>query len=797
MSPSKFATVSLAALAMAAASLSGAHAAETEENALDEIVVVANDKAGLIERAPTTTINGIDKPLIETARSASFASDLTMQRYGIETVDDLVAVSPGAFTASFYNVPGSVSLRGTLAEVYFRGFKRIENRGNYPTILSATEQVEIVRGPPTAFNGPGKVGGFLNFVPKTARVEGAYLTAVTGAVQAVGGSYGKKNLSAEIGLPANVGSVKGGVYAYGELEDSGSYYRGVTPEHQLVQLSADFSTDNGFFLAFGGMFFNSDGYVQTPGWNRLTQDLVDNQTYVRGRDTTIVDRDGNGRLTPNEIGATLTRGYTPGVVPAIDQRFVLDTGLGVSKISPRDVFISDADFAEAETQTYYVDFGKRFSEKHVLKAQVFYDRLATKRFVSYGFPAAYDTWVAEGRLTYNGEFATPDRELVTKLVTGLSWRTFEGNRKESNSFIGLDRRDILAGATPGDIFDSPFTDEPGNVGLPWNLYNISKWHDRSVFGVADITIYDRLNLVFGGRYDDYSVKSQDIGTAASAVNRRGFKDARGKGTYQLSASYKLPLGLMPYVTYAETAALEVSQAGDINPAQVSNKSWVSDSDLREAGVKGQWFDGALLASFSAYRQTRTALNAISNTIVGHRAKGLELELRWVASKNLSFSFNGNSQKTIVKGPDNGFVYIPSYVALTSGVTGFGGGYAVFAYSSFPERRVDYELTTIPRNVATLYSTYTSDEHGWGRAGGTVGVRYVSETSGTVPGAVKYPSYATVAASAFWQKELWTVSLNVDNVLNKLYFTPVADVYANVAVLPSKGREWRVTLRRSF
>src|SRR6478735_7873894 len=104
------------------------------------------------------------------------ASGLTLERYGVETVDDLVAISPGAFTASFYGVPGSVNLRGTLAEVYFRGFKRIENRGTYPTPLGATDRVEIVRGPPTAFNGPGKVGGFLNFVPKTARVEDHYLS---------------------------------------------------------------------------------------------------------------------------------------------------------------------------------------------------------------------------------------------------------------------------------------------------------------------------------------------------------------------------------------------------------------------------------------------------------------------------------------------------------------------------------------------------------------------------------------------------------------------------------------------
>jgi len=797
MSKSSYRTALLAAL-LASVSMQGVLAAEADDNnTVEEIAVIANDRAGLIERRPSNTVNGIDKPLIETARSASFASDLTLERYGIQTVDDLVAVSPGAFTASFYGVPGSVALRGTLAEVYFRGFKRIENRGTYPTPLGATEQVEIVRGPPTAFNGPGKVGGFLNFVPKTAKLEGRYLTSPTAVVEATVGSYGKKNINAQIGLPANFGTVEGGVYAYGELEDSKSFYRGISPKHQLLQISSDFSLPNGFFLAAGGMYYHSDGYVQTPGWNRITQDLVDNQNYTRGRDTNIVDLDGNGRITPNEIGASLVKGYTPGVVPSIDQRFVLDTGLGTSKIGPRDVYISSRDFSKTETQTLYLDFGKRFGPDHTLKAQIFYDRLGNNRFVSYGFPASYDTWVAEGRITYNGEFSTADRRMVLKTVTGVSWRTFEGERRESTSSLALDRRDILAGAQPNDIFDDPFSIEPGGIGLKWDLNNISKWRDLGAFTVLDLTLYDRLNLVFAGRYDDYVVKSQDVGAAASAANRRGYKDGRGKGTYTLSASYKTPFGLMPYVTYAETAALEVSQAGDVNPGTVANKSWVSDSDLREAGVKGQWLNGALLGSLSFYRQTRTALNSISLTVTGHRAKGAELELRWIASKNLSFSFNGNKQKTIVKGPDNGFIYIPSYVAQTAGVNGYGGSYAVFAYSTFPSRRVDYEYTQIPRHVASFYATYTTDETERGQGGVTAGFKYVTKTSGTVPGAVVYPSYAVANASAFYAYGPWTATLNVDNLFDKLYFTPIADVYTNVGVLPSMGRQWRLTVQRRF
>ncbi|HMO42162.1 MAG TPA: TonB-dependent receptor, partial [Phenylobacterium sp.] len=53
------------------------------------------------------------------------------------------------------------------------------------------------------------------------------------------------------------------------------------------------------------------------------------------------------------------------------------------------------------------------------------------------------------------------------------------------------------------------------------------------------------------------------------------------------------------------------------------------------------------------------------------------------------------------------------------------------------------------------------------------------------------------AAAYVARGPWMARLNIDNLFDKLYFTPVADVYANVAVLPGAGRQWRLTVQRSF
>jgi iron complex outermembrane receptor protein len=116
----------LLASAMAVGALVSSHAQAEDApqaDAVDAVIVQARDKAGLLEKQPSTTVFGLEKPLLETPRSASFVSDTTLTRYGIETIDGLTAVSPGTYTASFYGVPGALNIRGTLAENYFRGFK--------------------------------------------------------------------------------------------------------------------------------------------------------------------------------------------------------------------------------------------------------------------------------------------------------------------------------------------------------------------------------------------------------------------------------------------------------------------------------------------------------------------------------------------------------------------------------------------------------------------------------------------------------------------------------------------------
>ena len=137
----------------------------------DTVTVDAKlDPFKVMPSRPTNSLFGIDKPIAEIPRSISMIESDHIARYDVRTVNDLVTVAPGSFTGSYFGVPGSLFVRGEPGDNFFRGFRRVENRGNYATPVAATDHIEIVKGPPSPIYGGGKIGGFLNSCPRRRAV---------------------------------------------------------------------------------------------------------------------------------------------------------------------------------------------------------------------------------------------------------------------------------------------------------------------------------------------------------------------------------------------------------------------------------------------------------------------------------------------------------------------------------------------------------------------------------------------------------------------------------------------------
>ncbi len=116
------------------------------------------------------------------------------------------------------------------------------------------------------------------------------------------------------------------------------------------------------------MYYHSNGDVQTPGWNRLTQDLIDNGTYITGSDTSLSTHGKPSSLStiwaaiPISSVPTYTPLYIamPGCGACTDATHTLDSGLGTTHLDWRTVYIAPGvDFSNTITHTGFVELAPR------------------------------------------------------------------------------------------------------------------------------------------------------------------------------------------------------------------------------------------------------------------------------------------------------------------------------------------------------------------------------------------------------------------------------------------------------
>ena len=772
---------------------------------IDEIIVVA-DPLEFIALEGSRTVYGLDLDYDEIPRAISSIGDDAIERFNIDSVDDLAAVAPGTFTGSFFGVPGSVTLRGNRADSYFRGFKRAENPGTFPTPIGASERIEVVRGTTPALYGAGRVGGFINVTPLTALTQRRIGAA--GSLVEIGGtlgSYGKRIAHGSAGAAFDVGGKDAGVFGYVEYENSESFYRGVEPERFLFQGAASLSDDR-WSLEIGGAFYSSDGYRQTIGWNRVTQALIDDGVYITGRDTDLTDLNGDGKLTPDEVDAAVGSFFgTSNIRQFIDfgvfpsPAFALDAGVGAGTLSRRTVFISDRDIADAATGTAYADLTVD-AGAGALRLQAFYDSLDGRLYQSYGFAAEYIADVVELRASY--EFPLIFGPVTLDSLVGASWRRYDNETRQTflSGYLVVDRRDLTVGPTGDDIFDDPFSDDA--TGIPWDTDLSSLTTDLAFFAVTNAELTDRLSLLASLRLDRFAASSINEGTTIfnPALGFTRYEGEEFRPSYEASLSYEAFEGVRAYATYAESNALETNDAGGIEVDRIDQGNFVADSELIEAGVKAK--TDAVTASLAFYRQERTRADPFGN-LDRETSKGVEAELRWLISDRWSANGAVTVQETRVAPPGpcgsgNGeFIVLPPSRLGLSPADGYGGLFAALNASCLPELQNGYRRRTAPTALASAFVTYTSPEISLGAFGATAGAVYVGDTGGKIANAIRLPAYALAKASLYWERDNLRITAHADNLFDKRYFLPVQNVYEEVGALPGRGREFQISLTASF
>lgn len=741
----------------------------------------AADVYDVLPNRESSSVFGTARTQQDTPRSVTLLESTLIDLYGIQTVNDFVAVTAGTFTGNYFGVPGALDVRGERADNFFRGFRRIENRGNFPTPVAGTDYVEIIKGPPPPVYGGGKVGGILNFIPKSAKSKTTkFIDKPVGITTATVGTYGKKVGSIEYGTPFTLLGKRSGAYAFLESEDSGSYYHDIYNKDTLFQLAVDTELSDSVLLEYGGMAQWAK-LNQSLGWNRVTQAMIDGDgTYLAGRPGLNLDTNGNGFLSPSEVGAyaleqfAFANPFPYGALSASQQAaFALDPStVKTVKLSHHQVQAESIDFSKTDALTGFFDITKTYGPDASLKTQSFYDSMNHTKYSSYGFTADYTDVVFENKTTLHYKFE-PAKDTVMDTISGISYRYTSGDERESRGrgYQVLDRRDISYGATGNDRFEGAHT---GTGNVPYNWRQIGTSSNFGIFGLLDTTWEQKFSLILSARWDNYKATTNgtDLGGVFAKVT-----DSQDAFTYNASLSYKAPCGLTPYLTYAESSYVELGQGGMIDRLNLEGGTWLQDSKITEAGVKGTLLDNRLYATLAWYEQQKTAFNSQAGSFDRYKSKGLEFEARYVPTKSLSFTAAATWQKTTLLNSPFFLGVTPSYLGLDP-VKSYGGRYvAVGGLIGVP---TNLETPT-PRKVFSVGGTYTSAS-GWGAS---LGGSYVSSMYAGYLQQIRLPSYFVTRAALFYHKGPWSLRLNATNILDEKYYTPQF-LFWDTFISPSVG-----------
>jgi iron complex outermembrane receptor protein len=761
----------------------------------DEVTVDAQlDPFKVMPTRATDSLFGIDKPIAEIPRSISLIEADHIARYDVRTVNDLVTVAPGSFTGSYFGVPGSLFVRGEPGDNFFRGFRRVENRGNYATPVAATDHIEIVKGPPSPIYGGGKIGGFLNFQPKTARSASAkWMEHPQGKGTVTYGSYDQRILSGEVGVPFTVNGHRAGFYAFGQYENSNSFYRGIYSKSALGQIAFDMELAPGWRTEFGLQGYNAKR-PQNIGWNRVTQDLIDKKQYLAGVPLVNLSHNGNDLTLVDLKGGALEQfafqqnmGVLFKFVPDFATQaslFKLDPAtVHTVTLSHRDIFVDSPDFSDATTYTAYFDVIRDVRPGLTIKNQTFYDSMDHQKFSTYGFGADYQPWVIENKTSI--DWTTKFNPSVTmKSAAGFAYRYSGVSAGESRGrgYQVIDRRDISRGALPNDRFQGPFN-SGGQIGF--NYFQDGSYGDSGAFMLSSVDV-KKLNVIGGIRVDHYT---PDFTGRFNGEPNQHATSSDTAATYNASASVAAGKGFHPYFTWATSTYLELGQGSELDQSMVAAGTYLQDSNLYEGGVKYSGVQGRAFASASLFRQKRTAVNKESGDIDYFRTTGLEVEARAAISRKVSFTAAYTWQK-----PEQ--LNVPFLLGIPPSLLGLSpqDGYAgrFVGLASIFNIQAPVRVPGQPANVGSIFGTYSFRRD----AGVTLGTTAVSAVNAGYVSGVRLPGYAVWRASTYWRRSDWTLNLAINNVFNKEYYQSQF-LFWDVFIKPSELRTASLTLTYGF
>ncbi|MBL9207072.1 MAG: hypothetical protein JNN01_18420 [Opitutaceae bacterium] len=778
---------------------SGEAVTELERFIASETSVQSSDSLSQNSRPVTNLFLG-SQSVFDTPRSVTILTPEAMKQFGVKTFDDLDKVGAGLTRPNIFGIPGLPFIRGDNAAVFYNGMLRIPNQNETPTSFGSLDAMDIVKGPAPAQFGPTNGGGYVNFIPKSP-----YYDKFRGSVQLQVGSYEYYNTQVDLGGPVLVGGKPMAYRISITNQQAQSYYDDIKNDYISVYASAKAKLTPKLTLFTGGEYYNFKSN-ENAGWNRLTQDLVDNGNYIYGdMDPNTVSGDYKGftdpRLIRNQVDIAFSTGYDPNlaiVVPAADfqARFGAPTGAGgaytsgaaaaatvvnylgklygykytpayftaggqlfTKKIEGNQVLSDRSDYANSETFIYFGDLSYAADNGRTVSAKTLFEWIKTRKLSSYGFAHDSDSYSIMEKLQVDENHTVAG--VPVALQYGADAHYTYNNDANDFGVEPFNRRDVSSDyiAPQSVVLAGP------QVGWPAGYVGGSRstLSQLGLFAQFAAKFSDSFTVYGGVRAEGASFELKTPKEfAVQAATRTGGKNY---WSASLNPIFKVNNQVSLYASLQRGTVLTPGQTGGVNGGEGN----FAETPFYEGGAKVNLIEGKLFASLAAYEFKKTTLATLpigGLDSTEYKSEGVEFELTYTPTKNLSIVANYGEQesKYVNAFPFGTRPFTPQQVALYSGSIQYGPFGQGPTGSRFVNNK-EGKRAGLPEKGGNLYVVYEFDS-GFGFG---VGPNYKSAFWLDNEHTIRLPKAVVWNANLFYKTKRFEVLLRLSNFTDEDYF----------------------------
>ncbi len=738
--------------------------------------------------------------LLDTPRSVTVLTPEAMRQLAVRGFDDLDRAGAGLTRPNIFGIPGLPFIRGDNAGVYFNGMRRIPNQNETPTSFGSLESMDIVKGPAPAQFGPTNAGGYVNFIPKSP-----YFDRFRGSIETTFGRWDHFNTQVDVGGPVLLGDTPLAYRVSITSQQADSYYNNVGNDYISVYaaLKARLSEK---LTVFAGTEYYSFKSNENAGWNRVTQDLIDNGNYIYGEMDPNTTSPAFGGFTNNDLVDDFfpTQNAVPLgvddpnlalVVPAADfqARFGVPTGAGsayltgpaaaaipiffqgslfgykytpgyfsgggrlfTKKIEGNQVLSDPSDFADSTTAIFFTDLVWSLDNDRRFSAKTFAEYILTEKLSSYGFAHNSDSVAFEQKLAFDEKRTIGG--VRTTLQYGADYR-FTYNSDANDFFVEpFNRRDV---SNPVITAQSIVLAGPQ---LGWALIggSESRLHQLGFFGQARFEFTDTFSVFAGLRAE--RAWFQTRGTPKESAVKEPFTS--GNKSYwsgSINPILKVTDNVSLYAAIQQGTSLNPAQTGGVNGGE---RNFV-EAPFYEGGVKVGLLDGRLYGAASVYTyEKETLANLPTGAIDSDRyeASGYEFELSFAATDQLTIVANFGEQVSKFEGgfPFTTVPMTPEQVALYAGAIQYD---VVRPTNVRYARNPEAERAGYPQFAANLFAVLNF-KNGFGVG---FGPSYKEAFWLDNERTLRLPDALVWNANLFYKAERWEVFARFNNLTSEDYF----------------------------